>query len=60
VTYEYVCQKCGVELTAEQRITEPPLTRCEQPKCGGALRRLINTEGGFSLVGKGWFKSGGY
>jgi putative FmdB family regulatory protein len=60
VTYDYQCQRCGVELTVEQKITEPPLTRCKVEGCGGALRRLINSAGGFQLRGKGWFKSGGY
>lgn len=60
MTYDYVCQRCGAELTVEQKITAPPKTRCEVEGCGGALRRLINAAGGFQLRGTGWCKSGGY
>ena len=52
-TYEYRCDNCGHELTVEQRITEPKLTKC--PQCAeDKLVRLISG-GNFILKGGGWY-----
>jgi putative FmdB family regulatory protein len=51
--YEYQCEKCGHELEAEQRITEPPLKTC--PRCKARrLKRLIS-QTSFVLKGGGWY-----
>lgn len=47
-TYEYVCTK-GHRFEAFQSIKDKPLTSC--PKCGGAVRRVIN--GGMGVIFKG-------
>jgi putative FmdB family regulatory protein len=51
-TYEYQCTGCGREFEVRQRISEPPLTRCEQ--CGGAVKRLLSSAP-FILKGGGWY-----
>jgi putative FmdB family regulatory protein len=51
-TYEYQCTSCGREFEARQRISEPPLTRCEQ--CGGMVKRLLSAAP-FILKGEGWY-----
>jgi putative FmdB family regulatory protein len=51
--YEYACGKCGHELEAEQRITDPPLKLC--PRCRARrLKRLIS-QTSFVLKGGGWY-----
>lgn len=57
--YEYECQKCKAHFEVEQRITEEPLSRCNQPKCEGEARRVVPATS-FCLKGAGWFKNGGY
>ena len=57
--YEYECSECRKTFEIEQRITEPPLTFCQQKECQGLVRRLIPRTS-FSLKGGGWFRSGGY
>src|SRR5262249_38668262 len=51
-TYEYQCTACGREFEVRQRISEPPLTRCEQ--CGGPVKRLLSPAP-FILKGEGWY-----
>ena len=42
-----------------QKISAEPLITC--PKCNkDELKKVIVSNGGFQLKGKGWFKSGGY
>lgn len=50
--YDYKCEKCNKEFEIEQRITEPPLTKC--PDCGGEVHRLISNTS-FVLKGSGWY-----
>ncbi|MGQ9524061.1 MAG: FmdB family zinc ribbon protein [Armatimonadota bacterium] len=38
-TYEYECRECGVRFEKFQRITEDPVTECEN--CGGEVRRVL-------------------
>lgn len=61
MTYEYQCkeQSCQHQWEAQQKITEPPLTKC--PKCGQeSAQRLVS--GGTATIfrGAGWFGTGGY
>jgi putative FmdB family regulatory protein len=51
--YEYRCISCGKIFEYMQRITEPPLTACEE--CAGELERLISATS-FHLKGSGWYK----
>ena len=59
--YEYVCQECGHQLEAIQKISDAPLKEC--PECGkSGLQKQISAAG-FRLKGGGWyetdFKKGG-
>lgn len=56
-TYPYRCQKCSTEFEVEQKITEPPVTRCEDPSCDGTPERQIASTG-FVLNGSGWYRDG--
>ncbi len=51
-TYHYSCEKCGHEFECDQRITDPPRTRC--PKCRGSVYRVIHPVGHI-LKGSGFY-----
>ena len=59
--YEYVCQACGHDLEALQKLSDAPLAEC--PKCGKAELKKMVSAAGFRLKGAGWyetdFKKGG-
>lgn len=61
--YEYECTKCNHQTEVLQKISDPPITKCE--KCNGRMRKLIS-QSTFHLKGSGWYvtdyasKSGGY
>jgi putative FmdB family regulatory protein len=59
--YEYVCDQCGRDLEALQKIAEEPLIYC--PECGEAALRKKVSAAAFRLKGTGWyetdFKDGG-
>jgi putative FmdB family regulatory protein len=42
-TYVYRCQSCDIVQEAVQKITEDPLTTCEE--CGGSVRRVMQPVG---------------
>jgi len=50
--YEYQCTKCGHQIEALQKFSEPPLTECEL--CHGKVRKLISPST-FHLKGSGWY-----
>lgn len=61
--YEYKCAECGQLIEKMQRISDAPLTVCEN--CGGKLEKQISRSG-FQFKGDGWYvtdyagkKSGG-
>ena len=60
--YEYRCTKCGHEMEALQKFSDPPLTECEL--CNGKVNKVIS-QSTFHLKGTGWYvtdyasKSGG-
>lgn len=56
-TYEYECEKCGLTFEEYQRITEPPLTKCRKPECGGRVKRLISPGAGFLFKGSGFYST---
>ena len=51
-TYEYECLKCKRVFEIRQRISEPPLKKCDA--CGGEVRRLLSAAP-FILKGGGWY-----
>jgi putative FmdB family regulatory protein len=51
-TYEYECGSCHRTFEVRQRITEPPLTTCDE--CGGPVHRLLSATP-FILKGGGWY-----
>jgi putative FmdB family regulatory protein len=61
--YEYECTKCNHHTEVFQKMSEPPITKCE--KCKGRMKKLIS-QSTFHLKGSGWYvtdyasKSGGY
>ena len=42
-TYVYRCQNCDVRREAFQKMTDDPLTTCEE--CGGVVRRVLQPVG---------------
>ncbi|HXH03561.1 MAG TPA: FmdB family zinc ribbon protein [Candidatus Competibacteraceae bacterium] len=53
--YEYLCDNCGHELEALQKVTEAPLSDC--PECQqSALQRKISAPA-FRLKGSGWYET---
>lgn len=61
--YEYECTKCHNQVEILQKISDPPVKKCEL--CSGRMRKLIS-QSTFHLKGSGWYvtdyksKSGGY
>jgi len=53
--YEYVCQACGHDLEALQKLSDVPLTEC--PKCGKAELKKQVSAAGFRLKGAGWYET---
>ena len=52
--YEYVCEKCGSHVEVMQKISDPPLKRCQ--KCRGKLGKVVSRTS-FQLKGGGWYAS---
>lgn len=61
--YEYECTKCNHHTEVLQKISDPPISKCE--KCRGKMKKIIS-QSTFHLKGSGWYvtdyasKSGGY
>ncbi len=53
--YAYRCNKCGAEEEHIQRMSDPPIAKCES--CGGRLTRLVSAAA-FHLKGGGWYRDG--
>ena len=53
--YAYRCERCGHELDALQKISEPVLT--DSPACGEASLQKKLTAPGFQLKGSGWYQT---
>lgn len=51
-TYEYQCERCKRVFEIWQRISDPPLTKCET--CGRPIRRLL-APAAFILKGAGFY-----
>ena len=53
--YEYVCNECGHQLEALQKMSDAPLLEC--PACAKeALKKKISAPG-FRLSGSGWYET---
>ena len=50
--YEYKCVNCGTHLEKMQKVTDAPLTVCEN--CGGKLEKQWSRSG-FQFKGEGWY-----
>jgi putative FmdB family regulatory protein len=50
--YEYVCQGCQRRFEVKQRISDPPLSTCEQ--CGQAVTKVISAPA-IMFKGTGWY-----
>lgn len=61
--YEYECTKCNNHVEVLQKISDPPVKKCEL--CNGKMKKIIS-QSTFHLKGSGWYvtdyksKSGGY
>ena len=53
--YEYMCQSCGHELEALQKISDNPLLDC--PECRQATLKKKISAAGFRLSGSGWYET---
>ena len=54
-TYEYQCEKCGMIFEEFQSISAPPLTKCKNASCDGAVKRLFSPGAGFLFKGSGFY-----
>ena len=53
--YEYICDACGHELEALQKMSDEPLKQC--PDCSAeALRKKVSAAA-FRLKGGGWYET---
>lgn len=50
--YEYKCADCGAHVEKMQRVSDEPLTVCEN--CGGKLEKQWSLSG-FQFKGEGWY-----
>lgn len=50
--YEYMCSKCKEHVEVVQKVTDPPLKKCQ--KCGSALKKLISPSA-LQFKGNGWY-----
>ena len=50
--YEYRCTKCGHRFEAIQKVSDPPLAKCE--KCKGKAERLVSSPA-IQFKGSGWY-----
>ncbi|MBL4632470.1 MAG: zinc ribbon domain-containing protein, partial [Kofleriaceae bacterium] len=51
--YEYQCQSCQKVFEFIQKMSDDPMTECEE--CKGELSRMIS-QSAFHLKGGGWYK----
>lgn len=50
--YEYKCLECGISLEKMQKVSDEPLTVCDN--CGGKLEKQWSLSG-FQFKGAGWY-----
>lgn len=54
-TYDYQCEKCGIQFEAFQSMTADRLTDCPESDCDGQVKRLIGTGAGLLFKGSGFY-----
>ena len=52
-TYNYYCSDCGTHFSYFQKMSESPISSCEN--CDGALSRLITGGSGLIFKGSGFY-----
>ncbi len=50
--YEYQCEQCGKIVENWQKVSDPPLTECDN--CKGRMHKLVS-QTSFQLKGSGWY-----
>lgn len=51
--YEYRCSACGFEKEYLQKLSDAPISQCEQ--CGQSTMTKLVSAAGFQLKGSGWY-----
>lgn len=51
--YVYRCDHCGAEKELLQKMSDPPLTRCDACQQDAMVKQV--TAAGFDLKGTGWY-----
>lgn len=60
-TYDYVCEKCGLQFEKFQSMKDAPLATCLKEVCGqkrwgkGRVRRILGTGAGLIFKGSGFY-----
>ncbi|MEQ2008818.1 MAG: FmdB family zinc ribbon protein [Limisphaerales bacterium] len=60
-TYDYVCEKCGLQFEKFQSMNDARLTACPKDVCGqkrwgkGKVRRILGTGAGLIFKGSGFY-----
>ena len=52
-TYNYYCEKCDMNFSYFQKMSEPSLSTCEE--CGGKIKRVITGGSGLIFKGSGFY-----
>jgi len=52
-TFTYECAKCEKRFEETQSVHDDPLTKCNQGKCKGKVKRIIVPGGSFRIGGLG-------
>lgn len=55
--YRYQCNKCEQVTEAIQKMSDPPLTNCDDPECSGKLKKMLTTAAAH-FKGEGWYSDG--
>lgn len=53
--YEYRCEKCGYEMEALRKLSDPPLLDC--PECAQPTLKKLVSAAAFRLKGSGWYET---
>jgi putative FmdB family regulatory protein len=60
-TYEYICNKCGLEFEVSRSMSAPPLKICPEDRCGrkkwgrGPVTKKVSAGGGLLFKGDGFY-----
>ena len=60
-TYDYICDKCGLQFEKFQSMKDPALATCPKEVCGqkrwgkGKVRRVLGTGAGLIFKGSGFY-----